>query len=193
VFTPTEAAAISAVYAFVISYVVYRELKLSDLPKMFLTAGLTSAVVMIIIGISNVFGMIVAFEHFAAKVETIVRPMGYYGYILLVNLILLWVGTFMDQNPAILILAPVLAPIAHHLGISPIHFGMIVVMNLVIGLITPPFGQILFVVSPIARVSLEEVTKEVLPFLLMEIAVLFLVSYVPFFATYIPGLLGYGH
>jgi TRAP-type C4-dicarboxylate transport system permease large subunit len=97
----------------------------------------------------------------------------------------------MDQNPAILILAPVFAPIAAHLGIEPIHFGIIVIMNLVIGLITPPLGQVLFVVGPIAKVSFEEVAKEVFPFILVEIGVLLLVSYVPFFSVFMPKLFGY--
>jgi len=99
----------------------------------------------------------------------------------------------MDNNPAILILAPVFAPIAAALGIEPIHFGIIVVMNLVIGLITPPLGLVLFVVGPIAKVSFEQVTKEVLPFLLVEIGVLLMVTYIPFISLWIPRLLGYVH
>lgn len=193
VFTPTEAASIAVAYSFIIAYFVYRELKLSDLPAMFLRSGVTAAVVMIIIGTCNIFGMVIAFEQLALKLEVIVRPLGYYGYILAINIIFLLIGTFMDQNPAILILAPVFAPIAAHLGIEPIHFGVIVIMNLVIGLITPPLGQVLFVVGPIARVSFEDVAKEVLPFMLVEIAVLFLVSYIPFFAVYMPKLFGYIH
>ena len=158
---------------------------------MFLRSGVTAAIVMIIIGTSNIFGMVIAFEQLAMKLADILRPMGYYGFILTVNIIFLIVGTFMDQNPAILILAPIFAPIAVALGISPIHFGIIVIMNLVIGLITPPLGEVLFVVGPIAGVSLEEVSKEVFPFMLVEIGVLLLVSYFPFFSLYIPKLFGY--
>jgi TRAP-type C4-dicarboxylate transport system permease large subunit len=99
----------------------------------------------------------------------------------------------MDQNPAILILAPVFAPIAANLGIEPIHFGIIVIMNLVIGLITPPLGQVLFVVCPIADVSFEEVAKEVLIFIGVEIGILMLVSYVPAVSTVVPKLFGYIH
>lgn len=97
----------------------------------------------------------------------------------------------MDQNPAILILAPVFAPIAMKLGIEPIHFGVIVIMNLVIGLITPPLGQILFVVSPIANESFEELAKETLIFVMVEIGVLLLVSYVALLSTYMPRLFGF--
>jgi len=191
IFTPTEAASIAAVYSFIVSYFIYRELDLSELPGIFLRSGVTTAVVMIIIGTCNIFGMVIAFEQLGLKLETIVRPLGYYGYILGINIIFLIIGTFMDQNPAILILAPVFAPIAVNLGINPIHFGIIVIMNLVIGLITPPLGQVLFVVSPLAKVPFEKVAKEVLPFMLVEIGVLFLVSYLPFISLYIPKLLGY--
>lgn len=191
VFTPTEAAAIAVVYSFVVAFFIYRELKLSDLPKMFLKSGVTTAVVMIIIGTSNIFGLVVALEQLAMKLEVIIRPMGYFAFIFAINIIFLIIGTFMDQNPAILILAPVFAPIAVNMGIEPIHFGIIVIMNLVIGLITPPLGQVLFVVGPIAEVSFEEVAKEVFPFMLVEITVLLLISYIPFFALIIPRLIGY--
>ena len=191
IFTPTEAGAIAVVYSFVVSFFIYRELKISDLPGMLLTTGVTTAVVMIIIGTCNIFGLVVAIEQLSVKLEEIIRPMGYYGFILAINVIFLIIGTFMDQNPAILILAPVFAPIAVNLGIEPIHFGVIVIMNLVIGLITPPLGQVLFVVGPIAKVSFEDVAKEVLPFMLVEIGVLFLISYVPFLVVIIPTLFGY--
>jgi C4-dicarboxylate transporter DctM subunit len=192
IFTPTEAAAVSVVYAFVVCFFVYRELKLSDLPKMCLTAGLTSAVVMIIIGTSNVFGMIVAFEQVGLKVKVLLLPLGPYGFILVTNVVFLILGTFLDMNPAILIFAPVFAPIAVQLGIHPIHFGIIIVINLVIGLITPPLGAVLFTVVPIARVRFEDLIREVLPFLLIEIVVLFLVSFVPALVMTIPRVLGYG-
>jgi C4-dicarboxylate transporter DctM subunit len=191
VFTPTEAASIAVVYTFVVSYFVFRELKLRDLPKMFLAAGVGSALVMIIIGTSTVFGMVVALEQVAMKLEVLLRPLGYFGFLLAINIIFLFVGTFMDNNPAILILAPVFAPIAVALGIEPIHFGIIVVMNLVIGLITPPLGLVLFVVGPIANVTFEQVTKEIVPFLLVEIGVLLMVTYIPFISLWIPRLLGY--
>ena len=191
VFTPTEAASVAVVYSFLVSYFIYRELRLSELPQIFLRSGVTSAVVMIIIGTSNIFGLVVAFEQLALKLEAILRPMGYISFILTVNIIFLIVGTFMDQNPAILILAPIFAPIAVHLGMDPIHFGIIVVINLVIGLITPPLGEILFVVSPLARVTIEDVTKEIMPFMILEIGILFLVSYVPVIPLYVPKLLGY--
>ena len=191
IFSPTEAAAVAVIYSFVITFFVYREVKLSDLPRMFLRSGVVTAIVMIIIGTSNVFGMVIAFEQLALKLEIVLKPMGYFSFILAINIIFLIIGTFLDQNPAILILAPIFAPIAVHLGVNPIHFGIIVIMNLVIGLITPPLGEVLFIVGPIAGVSLERLAREILPFLMVEIAVLLLVSYVPIISLWIPSILGY--
>jgi C4-dicarboxylate transporter DctM subunit len=191
VFTPTEAAAVSAVYAFVVSFFIYRELKLSELPKMFYRAGVISAVVMMIIATANIFGVVVAYEQLALKLEALVQPLGYYGFLLAVNVIFLFVGMFMDQNPAILILAPVFAPIAVKLGINPLHFGMMLIINLVIGLLTPPLGQILFVVCSYSGVKFEDMVREVTVFILVDIFCLLLISYIPFFTTFVPRLLGY--
>ena len=191
IFSPTEAAAVAVIYSFVISYFVYRELKLSDLPEMFKKSGTITAIVMIIIGTSNVFGLVIAFEQLALKLEVYLRPLGYLSFLMAINILFLLIGTFLDQNPAILILAPIFAPIAAHLGIDPVHFGIIVIMNLVIGLITPPLGEVLFIVAPLAGVSLESVSKAVLPFLFVEIGVLLLVTYIPPISLWIPELLGY--
>jgi len=191
VFSPTEAGAIAVVYSFIISFFVYRELKLSDLPGLFLRAGKISAMVMIIIGTSNIFGMVIAYEQVGLKLAEFLKPMGRYSFILSVNIILLIVGSFLDNNPAIIILAPIFAPIAARLGIHPVHFGVIFVMNLIIGLITPPLGEVLFVAAPIAGISFERVTKAVLPFLIIEIGVLLLVSYIPFISMWAPKILGF--
>lgn len=191
IFTPTEAAAVAVAYAFLVTYFIYRSIKLSDLPDIFLRTSVISAIVIIIIGTSNLFGMVIAFEQLALKLANILDPLGYYSFIIAVNIVFLIVGTFLDLAPAILILGPIFAPIAHSLGIDPLHFGTIVVINLVIGMITPPLGLILFVVGPIAKVSIEKVTKEILPFMLVEIGVLFLVSYIPIISLLIPKFLGY--
>jgi len=191
VFSPTEAGAIAVVYSFIISFFVYHELKLSDLPSLFLRSGRTSAMVMIIIGTSSIFGMVIAYGQVGLKLGEFLKPMGYYGFILSVNIILRIVGGFMDNNPAIIILAPIFAPIAARLGINPIHFGIIFVMNLIIGLITPPLGEVLFVAAPLAGISFEKVTKAVLPFMIIEIGVLLLVSYIPSISLWAPKILGF--
>jgi len=191
IFSPTEAAAVAVMYSFIISYFVFRELKLSDLPQMFVRTAVTSSIVLIIIATSNVFGLVIAFEQVALKLALILEPMGYVGFLLTVNIMFLIIGTFLDNNPAILILAPIFAPIAVAVGVHPIHFGIIVIMNLMIGLITPPLGEVLFIVAPLAKVSFEDVAKAVTPFTLVEIGVLLLVTYVPVVSLWIPRLLGY--
>ena len=191
IFSPTEAAAVAVIYSFIISYFVFRELKLSDLPQMFVRSAVTSSIVLIIIATSNIFGLVIAFEQLALKLAVILEPMGYVGFLLTVNIMFLIIGTFLDNNPAILILAPIFAPIAVAVGVHPIHFGIIVIMNLMIGLITPPLGEVLFIVAPLAKVSFEDVAKAVTPFTLVEIGVLLLVTYVPVVSLWIPRLLGY--
>ena len=190
IFTPTEAAVIAVVYSFIIAFFVYKELKFSDLPKVFFESAMLAAIIMIIIGTANVFGIIVAFERITETLEIWLRPLGYFAFISATIAIFLIVGMFMDQAPAILILGPVLAPIAVSLGIEPHHYGVIVIMNLVIGLLTPPMGQVLFVISPIAKVPFAELVKEVFIFMLVEMGVLLLVSYVPFICLWIPKLFG---
>jgi len=112
-------------------------------------------------------------------------------FLLMVNVLLLFVGMFMDNCPAILILGPILAPIATSLGIHPLHFGIVFVLNMVIGLITPPLGQVLFVACPISNLTLEEVTRGTLPFMITEIVVMFLITYVPALTMWLPRLLGF--
>ena len=135
--------------------------------------------------------MVLAFDGFALKLEALLKPLGYVGFILVVNVVLLIVGTFMDQNPAMLIIGPVLAPIAHNLGIHPIHFGIIFIINIVLGMITPPLGAVLFVVSSITDVPVPKLSRAVFPFLCIEVAVLLVVSFVPGLSLWLPSIFGY--
>jgi tripartite ATP-independent transporter DctM subunit len=191
VFTPTEAAAVAAVYSFIVSCFIYRDVKISELPGIFYRAGVISAVVMMIIATANIFGVVIAYERVALTLQSLVEPLGYYGFLFVVNIIFLIVGMFMDQNPAILILAPVFAPVAVNLGIHPLHFGMMLIVNLVIGLLTPPLGQILFVVCSYSGVKFEDMVREVFVFIMVDILCLMLIAYIPFFTTFVPALLGY--
>jgi TRAP-type C4-dicarboxylate transport system permease large subunit len=133
----------------------------------------------------------VAAEQIAARVSAVLTGLSPVVFLLMANLILLFLGTFMDNVVVIILFAPTMAPIATGLGIDPLHFGLIFVLNTTIGLITPPLGEVLFVASPIAKVSLEELSVEIVPFLLVEIAVLLLVSYVPFTTLWVPRLFGF--
>lgn len=191
IFTATEAASIAVIYAFIIGFFVYREIRLADLSGMFVRTGAITAIVMVIIGTSTTMGIVLSFEQTAAKLGVLIAPLGLIGFIITVNLVFFIAGMFLDMLPAILIFVPIFEPVATGLGMHPLHFGMIVIINLVIGLITPPMGQILFVVSPLADVRFEALCREILVFVAMETAVLLIVSYIPFFTLFIPKLMGY--
>lgn len=191
VFTPTEAASIAVAYAFILTVFVYKEVKLGDLPEMLKKTAVITAIVLILVSTSNVFAWIIMMEQVAPKLAALFGSADKITFLLIVNVLLLFVGTFMDNCPAILILAPILTPIALQLGVDPLHFGIIFVVNMVIGLITPPLGQVLFVACPIAKISFERVAIGTFPFLIVEIIVLFLITYIPILSMYLPRLLGF--
>ena len=191
VFTPTEAAAVAVVYALVLSIFFYKDVKWSDLPRMFANAGMVSAVVLILASTSNLFGNLMTMEQVGPKLVAFLEHMNKYLFLLSVNLLLLWIGTFMDNAPPILILGPILAPLAVALGIHPLHFGTIFIVNMIIGLITPPLGQVLFVAVPITRLRFEDVARGTMPFLIVELLVLGLITYIPEMSLWMPRLLGF--
>jgi len=194
IFTPTESSAVAVAFAFFLTVILYRTVKFSDLPKMLIETSVLTAIVMIIIGTSNIFGWVITIEQVGKMVEGIALSFtaNKFIFLMMVNLFLIILGTFLDMNPAILIFAPILAPIAMKLGIDPIHFGELFCINLTIGLITPPLGEILFVASPIGNVPFEALSKEIFPFILVEVVALLIVTYVPFFTLYFPRLFGLG-
>ena len=191
IFTPTEAASVAVVYAFILTIFFYKSVKLSDLPKMLCNTAVTTGVVLILASTSNLFSWIVTMEQVGPKLGALFINYNRNMFLLMVNVLLLFVGMFMDNCPAILILGPILAPIATSLGIHPLHFGIVFVLNMVIGLITPPLGQVLFVACPISNLTLEEVTRGTLPFMITEIVVLFLITYIPALTMWLPRLLGF--
>jgi tripartite ATP-independent transporter DctM subunit len=191
VFTPTEAASVAVVYSLVLTMVFYKTVTLSDLRQMLCNAAITTGVVLILASTSNVFSWIITMEQVGPKLGALFLGQSKIVFLMLVNILLLFVGTWMDNCPAILILAPILAPIAVDLGIHPLHFGLIFVYNMVIGLITPPLGQVLFVACPISNLNLEEVTRGTLPFLITEIVVLLLLTYVPELTLWLPRMFGF--
>ncbi|KFI33504.1 C4-dicarboxylate ABC transporter [Haematobacter missouriensis] len=191
-FTPTEAAAVSAFYGLLVGLFVYRELKLTQLPGLILRTASLSAAVMLIIGTASVFSWLIA----NANVPQILGEWllsvssSPWVFLLIVNLLLLVVGMFMETIAAILILVPVLAPIAHQLGIDPVHFALVVVMNFAIGTVTPPYGVSLFVASSVAGRSVLQVTRRLgLPLLAMFV-VLIAVTYVSDMSLFLPRLFG---
>jgi len=190
VFTATEAAVFGAMYAFIITFFIYKELNLRDLPEIFLKTVYTTIIVMFLIATSTTFAYILAIEEIPRLVASFLLSITANKYILLfiINIILLIVGMFMDMSPAILIFTPLLLPIATDLGLSPIHFGIIMLVNLCVGLCTPPVGTVLFVGLGIANIKMTQIIKPLLLFLIPMIIVLLLVTYIEPITMFIPNI-----
>jgi C4-dicarboxylate transporter DctM subunit len=181
VFTPTEAAAAAVFYALVVSLVIYREIGLKDLPEIFITSSKTAAMVMFIIANGILFSFMLTSEQIPDQVASLFldAELSRWAFLLIVNLILLVAGAFMETSSALLILAPIFLPVALELGVDPIHLGIIMVMNLEIGMITPPLGLNLFVASGMSGMSVLRVAKAAIPSALVLLLALFIVTYVP--------------
>jgi len=193
IFTATEASAIAVVYSFLLSVAVYREITIREVPEILLKSVEITAIVMLLIGTSRGMSWILSYENIPQGIsEALMAWTGSTFMILLfINLILLAVGTFMDMTPAVLIFTPIFLPIAVQLGIDPIHFGIIMVLNLCIGLCTPPVGSVLFIGCGIANTSITKLIKPLLPLYLAMILSLLLVTYIPEISLFLPRLFGY--
>ena len=192
-FTATESAAIACMYAFIISFFVYRELKLSMMPQVLMNTVKTIAMVFSLIAAAGAFGWMLAFlkvptliTHFVLGISdnTIV-------IFLFMNLLLLFLGAIMDMAPLIVIMTPILLPVAKACGMDPVQFGVMLIFNLAIGLCTPPVGSALFVGCGIAKLSIEEVGKTMLPMYAAMIVGLMLVTFIPALTMYLPAAMGY--
>ena len=192
IFTPTEAAAAGCVLGVIISVFVYKEVKLSDIPYMAFRSVIISAPVMFIIGVSTGFGRVLAITQMPSMIAEGILGITSNSVLLLIliNLLLLLVGTFMETNAAIIILTPILLPIVTALGINPIHFGMIMILNLAIGFITPPLGANLFMASEISRVKFETLAKTTWPWIGAMIVVLIIITYIPQISLFLPQMMG---
>lgn len=191
VFTATEGSAIAVVYSLILS-LIYREMKLSDLPKIFLSSAQMTAIVIFMIGVSSIMSWVMAFANIPQKIAELLLGVTDSKIIILIimNIILLIIGTFMDPTPAVLIFTPIFLPIVEKFGMTPVHFGIMLVFNLCIGTITPPVGPILFTGCKVGRVSIEEVFKWLLPFYAVTIFILFLVTFIPGFSLVLPQMFG---
>ena len=193
IFTPTEAAAVAAGYALILSLFVLRTLTPKDLPAIFTRAAIASAAILLVVGTATSFAWIATLSQVPNLLSDLIFSLSDNPYLLLflINIFLLLVGMFLDAGPAILILGPILAPTMIQLGIHPLHFAIIMCVNLTVGLATPPMGLILFVTSSITRLGVEVIAKEMLPFLAVEIVVIFLITYFPALSMTLPKLLGF--
>ncbi|MBP6717573.1 MAG: TRAP transporter large permease subunit [Rhodoferax sp.] len=191
IFTPTEAAAVSAVYALVIAVFVYKDLGLKDLPEVFLESAKTTVMLMFIVANALLFAHVLTTERIPQVIAENILAMGMtpWMFLAVVNVILLIAGNFMEPTGIILILAPILFPIATQLGIDPIHLGVIMVVNMEIGMVTPPVGLNLFVTAGVTGMNLVQVTKAALPWLTVLLVFLVIITYVPIISTGLPDLM----
>jgi tripartite ATP-independent transporter DctM subunit len=191
VFTPTESAAVACIYSFLVTMFVYRDYKWSELPLLVGRVVRTVGMVMIMIGFSVAFGYMMAIMQVPAKVTQFFLTVANdkYTFLLLVNILLLVLGTFMDLAPMLLICTPIFLPVIKTFGIDPVHFGMIMILNLGIGLLTPPVGPTLVVGCAIGKVSMEAVSRSILVFYIPMLIVLFLVTYIPALSLWLPRLI----
>ncbi|CAM3947993.1 TRAP transporter large permease [Rahnella bruchi] len=192
VFTATESAAIACLWSFFVTMFIYRDYKWSELPKLMYRTVKTVSIVMILIGFAASFGAVMTYMQLPMRITGFFTSISDNKYVILmcINIMLLVIGTLMDMAPIILILTPVLLPVVLSLGIDPVHFGMIMLVNLGIGLITPPVGSVLFVASAVSKQSIEKVVKAMLPFYCVLFVVLMLVTYIPTISLFLPKLFG---
>ncbi|MGB4586090.1 MAG: TRAP transporter large permease, partial [Rectinemataceae bacterium] len=192
VFTATESAAIAVVYAFFITFFVYKEIPLKAMKGILYNSLKTLSMVMALIAAASAFGWLMAYLRIPAKATELILSVttNKYLLLLLINVLLLLLGMIMDMAPLILIVTPILYPIVvTTLGLSPVHFGILMLINLAIGLCTPPVGSALFVGCAVGRVSIEKVTKALMPYYITMIIVLLLVTYIPAITMFLPNLI----
>jgi tripartite ATP-independent transporter DctM subunit len=190
IFTPTEAGAVAVVYAFFVTMFIYRDVKWSELPKLIGRVVRTVGMVMIMIGFSIAFGYMMAIMQIPAKATEffIAISSDKYTFLLYINILLLLLGTFMDLAPMLLICTPIFLPVIKTFGIDPVHFGIIMILNLGIGLLTPPVGPTMVVGCAIGRVSMEAVSRSIIVFYIPMLIVLLLVTYIPALSLWLPSV-----
>lgn len=191
IFTPTEAAAVAAVYAFIIAIYVYRDIKLTQVPKVLLDAGKVTVMLMFIVANALLFAHVLTTERIPQQIAEVIIGWGMpaWQFLIVVNILLLIAGMFMEPTGIILIMAPILFPIATRLGIDPVHLGIIMVVNLEIGMVTPPIGLNLFVTAGITKMSIMAVARAALPWTTVLVVFLMLITYVPAITLFLPDLL----
>ena len=192
IFTATEASAIAVLYALVLSF-IYRQIKWKDLPEILLLSVKTTAIVLLLVATCTGLSWIMSYENIPQTVSHGLLELSHNPIIILliINLLLLIVGMFMDMTPAILIFTPIFLPIVTQFGMDPIHFGVMMVVNLSVGLCTPPVGSVLFIGCSVAKVRIENVLKPLVPIFVAMFIVLMLVTYIPQISLWIPHVFGF--
>jgi len=192
IFTATEASAIAVLYCLILMY-FYKEVSWKELPNIFLSSVGTTAIVMLLIGTSMSMSWIMAYENIPQNITELLLSVSNNKYVILliINLILLFVGVFMDMTPAVLIFTPIFLPIVTELGMDPIHFGIVMILNLCIGLCTPPVGSVLFIGVGIAGTSIQKIIRPLLPLFIAMIVALIIITYTPGLSLWLPRLFGF--
>ena len=193
IFTPTEASAVAVAYALIVSLFILKSMTVRDLPKVLTEAAMVSSVVLLLVGAAMAFKTVVSLSHAPEILAAWILGLSDNPLILLflINLLLFGVGMFLDAGPAIIILAPILGPIFINLGVHPVHFAIIMSVNLTVGLATPPMGLVLFVASSVSGERIESISKAILPFLVVEVVVIFMITYIPAVSLAIPRYFGF--
>lgn len=191
-FTATEASAIAVLYTFILSVVIYKEVKIKELPQILLDSSATTAIVMLLIAASIAMSWVMAYQNIPQTITSVLLNLtdNPFMIFMIINIILLVVGTFMDMTPAVLIFTPIFLPVVTSLGMDPIHFGIMMVLNLSIGLCTPPVGSVLFVGCSVANTKIEDVIKPLLPLFAAMIISLLMVTYIPDLSLALPKYFG---
>jgi tripartite ATP-independent transporter DctM subunit len=191
IFSPTEAAIVASTYALILGVVVYREIKIRDLFHIILETVKTTSMVVYIVSAAAIYGFLLGREQVPQSVARLLFTISQNPHVIMLIIIafLMIIGCFMETTAALILLTPILVPPVMQMGIDPIHFGLIMVLTLMIGLITPPVGVVLYITSNIAKISFEDCTKATAPFLIPLIIVLFVMAYVPDLVMYLPNLL----
>ena len=191
IFTPTESAAVSCVYAFIVSKFVYKELKMEDLRPIFVKSAISSAIVLFVVSLSSPFAWFMTNEGIPGQIAQTVLGAFSNKYLILImmNILLLFLGCFLETQSIILLITPILLSIVTKLGMDPIALGIIIVVNTSIGMITPPMAVNLFVASGIAKIRIEQISRRIIPFLLVEIGVLLIFTYIPQIITFLPAVI----
>jgi C4-dicarboxylate transporter, DctM subunit len=191
IFTPTEAAAVAVIYGYIVGLFVYKEFSINDLPGIILKSALITSTILVIIGTSAGFGRILSLERIPTMIAESIVAMSSSKVVifLLINALLLIVGTFMETLAAVIILAPILLPVVTAYGMSPVHFGIIMVINLAIGFVTPPLGANLFVACQVADISFEKISRAIVPLIAVMVVALLIITFVPQISMFLPNLI----
>ena len=193
IFTPTEAASVAVMYGFIVSFFIYKELKIEDIPTVLLNTASLSGVVLLVLATASMFSFILTFERIPHALAQIIVTYAdnWISFIILVHIVFLVLGMIMDALPAIIVLMPIFVPVAVSLGMEPIHLGILVAANVGIGMITPPVGICLFVACGISKIPIGSVVKPLLPFLLFLVLTLVIITMFPQITLFLPRLLGF--